>query len=152
MMECTRSGSTLLSWAAFSTISEMLAEGSAWAAAEPFTGATLRTSLPVRWSARTTNALCENAFWEDAFWEDESVSEVFAARTGEAASIMARAVMKQIYTFLFIDMLATIATIISWQAAGAPWQAAAGRGSCWLEAEAPAWARTKRCCHGKEPH
>jgi hypothetical protein len=37
-------------------------EGSAFAAGEPLTGATLRTSFPVRGSARTTNVLREDAF------------------------------------------------------------------------------------------
>ena len=42
---------------------------------------------------------------------------------------MASADMKQIYTFLFVNMLAAIATILSW--------GARERGLCWLEAEAP---------------
>src|SRR6185369_7413035 len=146
MMECTSSGSTLFSCAAFSTISEILGAGTAGAPGEAFTGATLRTSFPVRRSARTTNALCENVFWLA-----ESVAGTFPAADnlfqGEAASIMASAVIKQIYIFLSVDwcvnVLAALATIFSC--------GATRRGSCWPEDKAPAWARTKRFCRGKGP-
>jgi hypothetical protein len=56
---------------------------------------TLRTSLPVRGSARTTCVL-----WV-TFWAGAGIAGVTsAARLGEAAS-MPRAIKKQIYTFLF---------------------------------------------------
>jgi|SRR6185503_5928113 len=126
MIECTSRGSTLLSCAALSTISEMLIDGEVCTAEEVFAGATLRTSFPVRRSARTTKVFCEAE----------------SARMGEAAS-MVSAVIKQIYTFLFVDILAAVATIISWKAEGL--------GSCWQEGSAPAWAETKRCCHGEGP-
>jgi hypothetical protein len=87
----------------------MFIDGRAWVAGEAFAGVTLRTSFPVRGSARTTNV-----FFEAAGCGDESVPGVFAERAGEAASMMASAVLKQIYTFLFIDMLVAIATILSW--------------------------------------
>jgi hypothetical protein len=41
---------------------------------------------------------------------------------------MASADMKQIYTFLFVNMLAAIATIISCRAAGASYRAAGASG------------------------
>src|SRR5678816_4906668 len=109
MMECTSNGSTSLSWAAFSTISVMRTDGAAVSLEADFAAVTLRTSFPVRRSARTTRVFCDDGLTAALFP---------AAPRGEAASIMASAVMKQIYTVLFVNgcvnVLPAIATIISW--------------------------------------
>ena len=82
----------------------MSIDGSAFVPGDPVTGVTLRTNFPVRRSARTTNVFCEAG-------AEDSLADIFAARMGEAASIMAT--MEQIYTFLFVNMLLPIANIIS---------------------------------------
>src|SRR5581483_5953230 len=125
--------------AALSTISATLIAGGGAAVGANFTGATLRTSFPVRRSARTINV-----FWAGGLAADKS-SAALAALKGEAA--MASAVMKQIYTVLFAGALMAIATIFSCGAL----PTAAGPASFWRAGKVPAWAGIRRSCPGKDP-
>jgi len=94
MMECTSSGSTSCLRAAWSTRSPISFEGSFdfGVAALGAAITTLRTSFPVRGSARTTTVLRSGGA--------DSASAANSEPVGEAAT-MANPIIKQIYNFLF---------------------------------------------------